>query len=261
MSRRIARVANPVRRRRTARVVNPFDVMDAMENTDGELEDVTDIFEEFSGRRSEFVTDYEVGPDVPRTLAELGGLLEIETDDGTVYEFDSNDFRLCADAQGNLHIAGPREIDDEMPVGERVLLGEVIRCDYIADKPHLYPDDEEQEFTHTFGDDEEGAQGPELSYEDGYLLLDPETGDYEVLPEGIQDTEPGRVRNGFFSSLADKAVGTRWEVEALAMQDPMPTIIGTYRTRTKKEALRLAKEQARKELPPGSYTRFKATRA
>jgi hypothetical protein len=249
--RRMARVVNPAPRR--ARVVNPYEVADAISSSDGELSDVKEIFEEFRGKPSEYTTDQVVGPGVPLTLAELGGLQELELDDGMIYGFDPEETRLCSDAQGNLHIAGHREIDDEMQPGEYIHLGEVVRCDYIADKPHLYPAEKEQRFTHTFGDDVEGARGPELYYRDGYLIPDPETGDYEVSPEGIIDVEPGSVRNGFFSSLT----GSKFEVEGYGkpkLVERAPTLIGTYRARSKEEAIRLAKADAGK----GRFTKFKA---
>lgn len=252
--RRTARVVNPARKRRRARVLNPS-LFDVLSNPATELERADEIFETFRGRPSEFITDYEVGPGVPRTLAELGGLLEIETVDGDIHLFEPEEVRLCADADGNLRIAGrSEEPDGDEPEGS-----EVVRIDYVADKPHLY-DEDEIEFTHTWGEEIAGACGPVLTYEDGFFSLDPDTGDYEITKDGIQDAKPGRERNGFFSSLADTAVGGKWEVEAFEQVEPTPTVIGTFRARTKKEALRQAKAQARKEAPAGTFTRFKATR-
>lgn len=262
---RTARIVNRKRKRRVVILINPSDVAEAIEQSDGEA--VEQIFEEFRGKPARAITEYEVGPGVPLVMAELGGLLELElvsadpNQDGRVYEFDPDEFRLCADAQGNLRIAGPQEINDEMPPRESVLLGEVVRVDYVADKPHLYPEDGEVEFTHTFGDDYDGASGPDLYYRDGYLSLDPDTGDYEILPEGISDTEPGRERNGFFSSAVSKTVGDRWEVDGYGepeVIEPDAHEIGTFRARSKQDALKQAREQIRKDGLQGHFVKLVA---
>jgi hypothetical protein len=198
--RRLARVVNPKPETRLARVVNPlptsFDFVRTVSNPESERADVDSLFEEFRGKPSEFVTELEVAPDVPLNLAELGGLIELELDSGEVQEFDPEETKLCADADGNLHIAGYRLIDDEVPSDEKVFLGEIARVVYEADKPHLYPNDGEAEFEHVFGEDVPGAALPDLYYQDGFLLI--EGGDYVCAPEGIKDVAPRRP-NGIFT--------------------------------------------------------------
>jgi hypothetical protein len=201
-----ARIVNPKRRQR-ARIINPvnqFSILHALSNPDDELAATTEIFEEFRGKPSEWIDYEDVPPGTPETLAELGGLEEIELEDGTIYEFDNGE-RLCSDSSGNLHIAGEPVIDDTMPAGEKVYLGQIREISYNADKEHLYPGQGEQSFFHDFDEDDKGLELPELYYQDGFYIIEPDTGDYMITREGIADAEPGRARNGFFADVAGRA--------------------------------------------------------
>jgi hypothetical protein len=204
------RVVNPSRRKARVRVINPSaaaaGIFEAFINPDTELQDATEIFEEFSGRASEFVDEYDAAPGTPRTLAELGGLSEIETDEGEVLDFDPEEHKLCSDTDLNLHITGPREIDDEMPTGEKVFVGHIRRVDYEAEKPLHY--EGVQTYTHDFDEEERGLELPELYYQDGFYIIEPFTGDYTVTADGIADGDDDTVPNGLFSSIAE-GVGRR----------------------------------------------------
>jgi hypothetical protein len=177
------RVLNPAKpRKHLVRVLNPLpshlDILSYVMNGSTEVDS---LYQEFRGKPSEYSTLEEAAPGTPGLLAELGQLIELELDDGDVIEFDPEAAKLCADSEGSLFITGFREIDDEIAPGEKVYQGDITRVVYCADKPHLYPNEGEQDFEHWFGDS--AGELPELHYLDGYYLI--ESGDYEIAERGI----------------------------------------------------------------------------
>lgn len=141
---------------------------------------VKQLREKFSGQKSTKVTQVFAPKGTPSNVAKLGRLALIETESarikptGTVY--------LCTDGRGKLHLCGAT--DAPLYSGPRQNFGQVLKVEYEAAKPHLYPGQGTILFYHRMG--EEGGKRPTL-HGDGKGGLKFRGGSYKIRREGIVD--------------------------------------------------------------------------
>jgi hypothetical protein len=166
------------------------------------------MFLEFRGREPKSVRLMEARKGTPRTLAEVGGLVELvlngtdefreppakvktinalklkfyEDDDGDkLLKFDSERIKLAADGDGDLHIVGfYKPLPVGLESGRSYFLACVLGVVYKSDKPHI--ETGVQEYQHAFA--EHGGDFPRLFYKDGYLFF--RGGTYSITKNGIE---------------------------------------------------------------------------
>jgi hypothetical protein len=135
----------------------------------------------------------EARPGTPKTVAEVGGLVEIalnslnaktvralnlrvKSDDhgDKAWSFNPKQVRLVADANSDLHIVGfYLKSPDDFQVGRSYLIGRAVAVKYRTNDGRNY----EHEFS------EHGGECPKLYFKDGYLLF--RGGTYTVTTQGL----------------------------------------------------------------------------
>lgn len=200
--RHLIRLLNPHggqgRKRNLVRLLNPA-TLPALLNS----ESPETLFTEFRGREPRSVQVVEAMPGTPKTVAELGGLIEITLDGETirkrllallglrvetnehgegVWQFDYRKVKLAADGDGNLHILGyyippPASLQS----GRSYYVGEVVTVTYRADKNHLDPG--VNNYVHEFAE-MPSDEPPGLYYKGGFLYF--RGGTYTITKWGIE---------------------------------------------------------------------------
>jgi hypothetical protein len=202
----MVRVLNPARGERyLVRVYNPGLLSRLLNGVLGNGDGgASQVFEDFRGRKPARVRLMEARPGTPRTVAELGGLVELSFDSDTTnrrviralglshYKDDNKDdalefkpgrVKLVSDEDGDLHLTGFYvPLPAGLQAGRSYYLGCVVNVVYRADKVHIEGDRKRRDYTHEFCEDF-GDNYPSLYYRDGYLYF--KGGAYTVTSAGI----------------------------------------------------------------------------
>jgi hypothetical protein len=139
-------------------------------------------FEMFQGRRATNAVQMPVSTHAPKTLAQLGDLVELKLHGQTPIKFNGKKFRLCA-ANGKLWIAGG-SFAKPNPAGKANVLNPIAEIDHVVYgtyKPH-HGDMQYTHYIHKLG--EETGHRPLLCVDkQGYPVI--RGGRYKIEARGI----------------------------------------------------------------------------
>lgn len=156
-------------------------------NPDAEIEQGSDLYEQFHGKAAERIDEVELESRDRKTYTKLGDLVELDIHRGSKLLFDGERPVLASDPRGHqLYVLGgvvlsKDDMDRDAADKDLIDLGEASCIVYFTRKG--FDNFEPVEYKHKFG--EETGERPHLLYDRRNRRLLFAGGAYQVKPEGI----------------------------------------------------------------------------